>query len=209
MSSESVPKKKRGMALGLAALLFVTGVVAGVAVDRLVDRDRGRSGERGWERRRPEAMARKYRERLDLDEAQARDVEKAARYLGGDARGDRSDRAEDRRHPAAGRSRDPRAPAPGSGRALRRDGGRGAAAPRGPAQGARASRAARRPSLTLRAAVPASRATAARHHSPVLGIEAHGSRLGSAEPRCSSSTEIRSGERTKAMRPSRGGRLIV
>ena len=74
MSSESVPRKKRGMALGLAALLFVTGVATGVAVDRLVDRDRGRSGERGWQRR-PEAMARKYRERLDLDETQVRNVE--------------------------------------------------------------------------------------------------------------------------------------
>src|SRR5262249_7096049 len=47
------------------------------------------------------------------------------------------------------------------------------------------------------------------HHSPVLGIEAQGSRGGSAPPFCSSSTEIRSGERTNAMCPSRGGRLIV
>lgn len=80
MSSESVPKKKRGMALGLAALLFVTGVAAGVAVDRLVDRDRGRSGEgRGWERRRPEAMARKYKARLDLDDAQTARIEAVLR----------------------------------------------------------------------------------------------------------------------------------
>lgn len=80
MSSESVARKKRGMALGLAALLFVTGVAAGVAVDRLVDRDRGRSGEgRGWERRRPEAMARKYRARLDLDDAQTARVEAVLR----------------------------------------------------------------------------------------------------------------------------------
>jgi NhaB family Na+:H+ antiporter len=40
-------------------------------------------------------------------------------------------------------------------------------------------------------------------------MEAQGSRGGSAPPRCSSSIEMPSGERTKAMRPSRGGRLIV
>jgi hypothetical protein len=38
---------------------------------------------------------------------------------------------------------------------------------------------------------------------------AQGSRGGNAAPLCSSSTEIESGERTNAMRPSRGGRLIV
>ena len=48
----------------------------------------------------------------------------------------------------------------------------------------------------------------ATHHSPVLGMEAQGSR-GGRRPSCSSSTEIRSGERTKAMWPSRGGRLMV
>ena len=47
------------------------------------------------------------------------------------------------------------------------------------------------------------------HHVPVLGIDAHGSAGGSASPFCSSSMEIRSGLRTKAMRPSRGGRLMV
>lgn len=80
MSSENVPKKKRGMALGLAALLFVTGVAAGVAVDRLVERDRGHSGEgRGWRSRSPEAKARKYRDRLDLDQAQTARVEAVLR----------------------------------------------------------------------------------------------------------------------------------
>jgi Spy/CpxP family protein refolding chaperone len=80
MSSENVPKKRRGMALGLAALLFVTGVAAGVAVDRLVDRDRARSGEgRGWRGRLPEATARKYRDRLDLDDAQTARVEAVLR----------------------------------------------------------------------------------------------------------------------------------
>ena len=48
-----------------------------------------------------------------------------------------------------------------------------------------------------------------RHHSPVLGIDAQGSSRGSAPPFCSSSTEILSGERMKAMRPSRGGRFMV
>ncbi len=52
-------------------------------------------------------------------------------------------------------------------------------------------------------------ATCGPHHSPVFGIDVHGSRGGSASPRCKSSTECRSGERTKAIRPSRGGRLTV
>ena len=47
------------------------------------------------------------------------------------------------------------------------------------------------------------------HHSPTFGIEVHGSAGGSAAPRWSSSTEMRSGDRTNAMRPSRGGREIV
>ncbi len=47
------------------------------------------------------------------------------------------------------------------------------------------------------------------HHLPVFGIEAQGSAGGSAPPACRSSIEILSGERTKAMRPSRGGRLMV
>ena len=45
--------------------------------------------------------------------------------------------------------------------------------------------------------------------SPVLGIDAHGSAGASASPFWSSSTEMPSGERTNAMWPSRGGRLIV
>ena len=53
------------------------------------------------------------------------------------------------------------------------------------------------------------RSCKSRHQAPVLGIEAHGSAGGSDGPRCSSSIEMRSGERTKAMWPSRGGRLIV
>jgi len=48
-----------------------------------------------------------------------------------------------------------------------------------------------------------------RYHFPVLGIEDQGSAAGRASPFWSSSTDCRSGERTNAMRPSRGGRLMV
>ncbi|MGY3550828.1 hypothetical protein ACVW0W_006595 [Bradyrhizobium sp. USDA 4469] len=44
---------------------------------------------------------------------------------------------------------------------------------------------------------------------PVFGIDAHGSAGAFGSPFCSSSIECRSGERTKAMLPSRGGRLMV
>ena len=44
---------------------------------------------------------------------------------------------------------------------------------------------------------------------PVFGIEAHGSFGGRGEPFCNSSIECLSGERTNAMLPSRGGRLMV
>src|ERR1700722_10965725 len=47
------------------------------------------------------------------------------------------------------------------------------------------------------------------YHFPVLGIEVQGSLGGSGAPFCRSSIECLSGERTKAMVPSRGGRLIV
>ena len=52
-------------------------------------------------------------------------------------------------------------------------------------------------------------AVAPAYHSPLLGIEVHGSAGASAAPFCRSSIEISSGVRTNAMRPSRGGRLIV
>lgn len=48
-----------------------------------------------------------------------------------------------------------------------------------------------------------------RHQWPVLGIEAQGSWRGRGSPFCNSSTEWRSGERTNAIWPSRGGRLMV
>jgi len=44
---------------------------------------------------------------------------------------------------------------------------------------------------------------------PVFGIEVQGSAGGFGSPFCSSSIECRSGERTNAMLPSRGGRLMV
>ena len=44
---------------------------------------------------------------------------------------------------------------------------------------------------------------------PVFGMEAHGSALALAGPFCRSSIEMPSGERMKAMLPSRGGRLMV
>ena len=46
------------------------------------------------------------------------------------------------------------------------------------------------------------------YHFPTLGMEAHGSCFGSGDPACRSSIEMPSGERTKAMWPSRGGRLM-
>ena len=47
------------------------------------------------------------------------------------------------------------------------------------------------------------------YQAPVFFIEAHGSCGGSGLPSCSNSMEMPSGERTKAMLPSRGGRLMV
>jgi hypothetical protein len=44
---------------------------------------------------------------------------------------------------------------------------------------------------------------------PVFGMDSQGSCGGNEPSFCSSSMEILSGETTKAMRPSRGGRLMV
>ena len=52
-------------------------------------------------------------------------------------------------------------------------------------------------------------AVAPAYHSPVLAMDDHGSAGASAAPFWSSSTEMLSGVRTNAMRPSRGGRLMV
>ena len=47
------------------------------------------------------------------------------------------------------------------------------------------------------------------YQTPVLGMDAQGSRFGKGAPCCKSSIEILSGDRTKAIAPSRGGRLMV
>ena len=47
------------------------------------------------------------------------------------------------------------------------------------------------------------------HHAPVFSMEAQGSCEGFGSPFCKSSMEMSSGEHTKAMWPSRGGRLMV
>lgn len=47
------------------------------------------------------------------------------------------------------------------------------------------------------------------HQDPVFGMLAQGSATGSASPAWSSSIEMPSGVFTKAMRPSRGGRLMT
>ena len=47
------------------------------------------------------------------------------------------------------------------------------------------------------------------YHVPVFGMETQGSQGSRAAPFCSNSMEIPSGERTNAILPSRGGRLIV
>ena len=47
-----------------------------------------------------------------------------------------------------------------------------------------------------------------RYQTPVFGIEDQGSAGANAGPACSSSIEMPSGDRTNAIRPSRGGRLI-
>ena len=47
------------------------------------------------------------------------------------------------------------------------------------------------------------------HQCPAFGIDAQGSATGRLPPFCSSSTEMPSGVRTNAIRPSRGGRLMV
>ncbi|HTE53051.1 MAG TPA: hypothetical protein VK698_19495 [Kofleriaceae bacterium] len=78
MASE--PRRKGAMALGLAALLFVTGVASGVAVDRWLVRGSSEQNQRRWwERRRPEALAQRYREELGLDQTQAGAVEQVLR----------------------------------------------------------------------------------------------------------------------------------
>src|SRR3989344_4221250 len=47
------------------------------------------------------------------------------------------------------------------------------------------------------------------YHVPVLGTDFHGSSIGSGSPACKSSIEMPLGLLIKAMRPSRGGRLMT
>ncbi len=47
------------------------------------------------------------------------------------------------------------------------------------------------------------------HQCPVFGIDFQGSCTGSGFPFCNSSIDCLSGERTNAITPSRGGRLMV
>jgi hypothetical protein len=61
----------------------------------------------------------------------------------------------------------------------------------------------------IRQAASASELRKASYQCPVFGIEAQGSAGGFASPFCKISIECRSGERTKAIWPSRGGRLMV
>ena len=56
---------------------------------------------------------------------------------------------------------------------------------------------------------PEAEARRTAHHVPVFAMDAQGSAGGLGEPSCSSSMEIPSGDLTKAMFPSRGGRLIT
>lgn len=69
----SEPGRRGALALGLTVVLLASGAAAGIAIDRWLGREpAGRSGERRWwERRRPEAVAERYRKVLDLDQAQA------------------------------------------------------------------------------------------------------------------------------------------
>ena len=60
-----------------------------------------------------------------------------------------------------------------------------------------------------RRAVSPARWARRRYQCPVFGIDFQGSLGGSAAPFCNSSIECLSGERTNAMVPSRGGRLMV
>lgn len=69
---------RRGVAIGLAALLFLIGGAGGVAFDRLVlgARPAGADDGRGHRRGPPDAdqILERYRERLGIDDAQARAI---------------------------------------------------------------------------------------------------------------------------------------
>lgn len=70
-------------------------------------------------------------------------------------------------------------------------------------------RAARKATTMAANASSARNSRPTAYQTPVFGMEAQGSAGGNAAPFCSNSTDTKSGLRTNAMRPSRGGRLIV
>ena len=82
--SPATPARRPGrwMALAIAAALLGTGLAAGVAVDRLL---LGGDQERRGRPRGPEDLLERYRERLDLDDEQARAVGEILRRRWGEA----------------------------------------------------------------------------------------------------------------------------
>ena len=86
--------------------------------------------------------------------------------------------------------------------------GRSRAWPVSPRRSARAAGSARK-NLVRQISAASRRAMVARYQLPWFGIDAQGSCLGSAGPRCSSSTEWPSGDLMNAMWPSRGGRRMA
>ena len=72
MASE--PRKGALVALAIAILVLLVGVAGGIALDRLVLGGGGHHHPHGW-RHEPDALIEKYRQRLSLDDGQARKVE--------------------------------------------------------------------------------------------------------------------------------------
>jgi hypothetical protein len=69
--------RRRGAAIGLAALLLVIGAAGGVAFDRLVLGARPSGADDGRRRRGPpdaDQILERYRERIGIDDAQARAI---------------------------------------------------------------------------------------------------------------------------------------
>jgi hypothetical protein len=65
------PARSRWLAFALALGVFVTGLAAGIAVDRLFLLDRDGGDQRRGRPRSAEELLERYRERLDLDDRQA------------------------------------------------------------------------------------------------------------------------------------------
>ena len=90
----------------------------------------------------------------------------------------------------------------------RAEAGRGQA---GECGGKAAVKAWRKPRICLTGSGPLKRplSVVASYQLPIFGAEAQGSATGRFSPFCRISNEIPSGDFTKAIRPSRGGRLMV